>query len=108
MVFDGYVESLADKRDKTDIHIIFSKRETADECIKKMAEESGNAKNTVVVSDDKEIRFFVRSIGAKAMGVEEFIGGKEKSSRNNVLLKPELTYAQMHKINQELKKIWLK
>ena len=108
-VFDGYSDLAFSKEvEKVDMGIIFSRKESADEEIKKMVEESDNPKNTVVVSDDKEIRFFVKSMGAKAMGVEEFIKGKEKSPRNNISLKPELTYTQMHKINQELKSIWLK
>lgn len=108
VVFDGHADPLI-KVDETDINIVFSRRETADERIKKMVEASGNPKNMVVVSDDKEIRFFVTSVGAKAMGVEEFINSKQRPFKENeVFLKPELTYTQMHKINQELRKIWLK
>jgi len=43
------------------------------------------------------------------MAVEDFIDPEEKSPvKRETLLKPELTYSQMHKINQELRKIWLK
>lgn len=76
-----------------------------------LVEESANRKNIVVVSEDKDIKFMVRHLGARHMGIEEFIGRKEKTMENKQkkdFLTPELTYTQMHKINQELRKIWLK
>ena len=76
-----------------------------------MVEASGNPKNVIVVSDDKEIKFFTKAIGAKVVSVEEFMGSKEKLKQKKEqedTLKLELTYSQMHKINQELRKIWLK
>lgn len=109
VVFDGHSDSSWQNLDKTDIHVIFSRGQSADERIKKMVEQETNPKNTVVVSDDKEIRFFIKSIGARPMNIEEFI--KPKKEINKVeqdLLKPELNFSQVHKINQELKKIWLK
>jgi hypothetical protein len=63
----------------------------------------------VVVSDDKEIRFLVRPLGVRLMSVEEFIAPKDKSAarRPKDIEAQELTYTQMHKINEELRKIWL-
>lgn len=121
MVFDGYPNLSSQKLDKEEISVIFSKEETADNRIKKILETQGNPKNTVVVSDDKEIRFFVRAVGARSIGVEEFIhpatiyrariNHKEKSGRalqERDLLKPELSYSQIDQINRELKARWLK
>src|SRR3989338_5877343 len=72
VVFDGSGLS-GQISDKTDIGIIFSRRETADERIKRIVENIGNPKNIVVVSDDKEIKFFAQSCGARVLSVEEFI-----------------------------------
>ena len=109
VVFDGYPDSQEIKQDYTDINVIFSRKETADERIKSIVESSGNAKDIAVVSDDKEIRFFVKATGGRTISVGEFIDRKEKLQRQGRdLLKTELTYSQMQKINQELKKIWLK
>jgi hypothetical protein len=119
VVFDGYPKYTGEKIDVADISVIFSRQDSADEKIKKIVENSGDFKNTVVVSDDKEIRFFVKSIGAKVKGVEEFINpsnlpqvrfkrkGRLKGSEGD-FPELELTYSQMQKINEELRKIWLK
>ena len=108
VVFDGYPDSRYPNPD-TEIEVIFSRKESADEKIKRMVAESGNVKNIVVVSDDKEIKFFSRSSGALVQGIEEFLKLKEKiKEKKEDLFKPELTYSEMHKINQELRNIWLK
>jgi len=109
VVFDGYPKVSAQNLEETDINVVFSREETADARIKRMVEVSKNPKNIVVVSDDREIIFFVKSIGARSMGVEEFINPEEKPQRKKEdLIKPELNYTQINKINQELKALWLK
>jgi len=110
VVFDGHSDLSSQILDKTDIDIIFSRRETADERIKKMVEKADNPKNVVVVSDDKEITFFAKSCGAKVLNIQEFInrGKKLINLQRPEPLKPELSYTQIHKINQELRRIWLK
>ena len=109
VVFDGYPKVSAQNLEETDIDVIFSREETADARIKIMVGASKNPKNIVVVSDDREIRFFVKSIGARSMDVEEFINPEDKPQRKKEdLIKPELNYSQISKINQELKALWLK
>ena len=120
VVFDGYPNLSTRELDEENIDVIFSKEETADTKIKKMVETQVNPKNTVVVSDDKEIKFFVRAVCAHSIGVEDFIHSarhtvgisrEEKSgraSRERDLLKPELSYSQIDQINKELKARWLK
>ena len=109
LVFDGYPEA-EEKKQENQINIIFSRSQTADEKIKKIVEASGDRKNIIVVSDDKEIRFAVKGLGVKCLSVEEFISPKEKKMRVKTadISKVELTYAQIQQINQEFKKIWLK
>lgn len=113
VVFDGYPSSEDSQdlyNDNANINIIFSRKITADEKIKKIVEESANPRTIVVVSDDNEIKFMVKSQGARQMGIEDFIAPEEKSQRQprRDLLKPELSYSQIHQINEELRKIWLK
>lgn len=110
VVFDGYPDTQAAKEFNSDMDVIFARQQTADERIKKIVEDSRNPKNIKVVSDDREIRFFVKSLGARVLSIEEFLnGGKNLANpQEKELLKPELTYSQIHKINQELRKIWLK
>jgi predicted RNA-binding protein with PIN domain len=110
VVFDGHSDLSAQILDKSDIGIVFSRSQTADERIKKIVEKCPNTKNIVVVSDDKEITFFVKSCGAGVLNIEEFINRKRNltDSREKEPPKPELNYSQIHKINQELRQIWLK
>ncbi len=108
VIFDGYPDTAALKG-ANDIRVIFTQEESADERIKKIVEGSAVPKATVVVSDDKEIKFIVRACGARCMGVEEFLGqGRKAEGKTREAQSPELTYSQMEKINKELRKIWLK
>lgn len=110
IVFDGYPDASAQIPEDKSLGVIFSRRVSADEKIKMLVEETANRKNIIVVSDDREIKYTVNSLGAHALGVDEFFLAKEKAgkTRKNELIKPELNYSQMHKINEELSRIWLK
>ena len=82
LVFDGYPGTLNLKDGWGDnIEIIFSRKETADQTIKRILEKAANSKNIIVVSDDKEIRIFTRLIGARSLGVKDFIRAKVKAGR---------------------------
>ena len=95
--------------DKSNIRIIFASQESADEKIKNLVESSKNPKNIIVVSDDKGIKFFIKSCGAVSLSPQEFINKTEvKLRKAQRPLAPELSYSQAEKINRELKKIWLK
>jgi predicted RNA-binding protein with PIN domain len=108
VVFDGYPQEES-ANFNSEAEVIFSRNESADEKIKKIIEKSNNTKNIIAVSDDKEIKFIVKSLGARAMGVAEFINAKKRIRRpKDDSAELELTYTQIHKINQELSKIWLK
>ncbi len=110
VVFDGYPKGSAQKLEETDIDLVFSKEETADARIKRMVEASKNPKNIAVVSDDREIQFFIKSVGACSISVDEFINpeSKKPQRKEEDLIKPDLNYSQISKINQELKALWLK
>ncbi len=109
LVFDGYPPFDTEESD-AQINIIYSRKITADEKIKKMVEESANRRSIVVVSNDREIIMAVKSLGAQHVTVEEFIAEKTKSSGpgDKETFKSDLNYSQIEEINQELKKIWLK
>lgn len=114
-VFDGYPYSADLRQIDPQNSIIFSKDLSADEKIRDIVERTPNARNTVVVSDDKEIIFFAKSRRALCLSVEEFIDppakhrpkrSKQEGKEEPVM--PELTYSQMEQINKELRKKWLK
>jgi len=107
LVFDGY-GGLPLERGNVGVEVIFSREETADNYIKRLLEASGNPKNILVVSDDKEVRFYAKDAGAGPLSVDEFVMPKPKAKdKYDSDLKAELTYSEVDKINRELKKIWL-
>ncbi len=88
--------------------VVFSREESADERIKKLLELIPNPRNVVVVSDDKEIKFFARASRAKVESAEDFLVSASRSSpKIKELPEAEISYTQKHKINEELKKLWL-
>ena len=109
IVFDG-APDMPVRSSGTDIKVIFTKNESADDWIKRSVENTKNPKQIVVVSNDKQIRFYVRSLGAKILSVEEFIAEKQKFGLPDEpsQSKIELSSQQAQQITEELRKIWLK
>lgn len=109
VVFDGYPKSVDADYGASGPLVLFSRKISADEKIKRLVEESGQRKSILVVSDDKEIKFSVRSLGARIVAVDEFLspGGRSKAARSKEAVSPEISYASMSRINKELRKIWL-
>jgi len=119
VVFDGYKDLSGQKGGYSDIEVVFSRKETADERIKRMVDTASQPKNLVVISDDRDIAFFARQAGAHPMSVEEFFyrlpqvrrlkaTREKKSKRQKEEPDPKISYSLMHKINKELSQIWLK
>ncbi|MCG2712635.1 MAG: NYN domain-containing protein [Candidatus Omnitrophica bacterium] len=112
IVFDGKAEVVS-PRMKTDIGVIFSRSESADDVIKRMIEKTSNPSQYVVVSDDKAVAFYCRSIGAKWLGVKDFIANtglkkrlRKKSSYEHE--SKELAEDIADKITADLTKLWVK
>jgi predicted RNA-binding protein with PIN domain len=109
LVFDGWPPpSRAARSEHAGMEIVFSLDATADARIRSMLEKAANVKTTVVVSDDREIKFFASSAGARYLSIEEFLKDNQQKPKNEEAVKPELTYTQMLEINRELAKKWLK
>jgi len=110
IVFDGYPAGGYAVKDVQSFNILFSRKITADELIEKIVESLSGRKNIIVVSDDREIRFAVKSLGARCIGVEEFIGKKERkrTSGEEEAIKAELNFTQKEQINKELRSLWLR
>lgn len=108
-MFDGYPDSHEPAND-TDISVVFSRMISADDKIRKLVEESGNRKQIVVVSNDREIQSMAKMLGAMVIGIEAFVkyDKKVEIAKKNLESDPKLTFTQMQKINDELRKIWLK
>lgn len=108
IVFDARDQSVADTyKEDQGIGIIFSKN--ADDKIKRLVQESKNPKNVVVVTDDKDIQFYIKQYNAQVRSTEEFF--KKFSSADTKVSpddKPLLSPLEAIKITEEMRKLWLK
>ncbi|MDE2028483.1 MAG: NYN domain-containing protein [Candidatus Omnitrophica bacterium] len=111
VVFDGNPEHFS-AAPQGDVRVIFAPG-SADEAIKRMVEEDQERKNCVVVSDDKEIFLYARSLGAQVMHVAAFVGkgdgchgGKKHPPADSGGKYIPLT--RQENINKELRRLWLK
>lgn len=109
IVFDGYFnESVAQERE---YKILYGAGKTADEVIMHQVKITKNKAQLVVVSDDREIRDFLKREGVKSMRTYEFIC---KSSLQPARNKSEsihdktISYCVEREITEEMKKIWLR
>ncbi|MCX5698626.1 MAG: NYN domain-containing protein [Candidatus Omnitrophica bacterium] len=112
LVFDGYPPRSEDIPRQNGLVCRFSRAQEADELIKKIVQDSASPKNIVVVSDDKEVRLASRFLHARIRSVKEFIRGKQDNrpvtdAAKLAAVDFKLSYAQMQKIDAELRKKWL-
>jgi predicted RNA-binding protein with PIN domain len=108
IVFDGYSGDFSLRG--LEFEVVFSCEASADEWIKKIVETTQAVKSLIVVSDDRQVRDFSRICGVMTIGIEEFLksSSKKASVSKDDSSKAQLSYSAAHKINEELKKIWLK
>ena len=85
VVFDGFPDQSNLDLNCANIEVVFSRRESADDRIKKIIEKSSNPKCLVVVSDDKEIIFYAKGFNARVLSVRAFIQAGSCSDRKSVV-----------------------
>lgn len=107
VVFDGRDDVVAPPH-RSPYVIIFSREESADEQIRKIVQKSKNQKRVIVVTDDKELKFQVKNLGAKVISVNEFSKKiAKKEAFKDSQYKSHLEKEDAYKITEELKKVWL-
>lgn len=91
------------------VKVIFSMDRSADDRIREAVLASKNARQLIVVTDDRALQYAVRAEGAQVLGVNEFLarlrspgGGKQPRAGKT------LTQAEVERINKELEERWLK
>ena len=110
VVFDGYPPSGQSPVAERGMEIIFARGVSADEKIKTMVERSANPKNIFVVSDDKEIRFMIKALGAASLTIDDFINqGKDPNcaAKADDSSELKLRISEMEQVNKEFRKLWL-
>jgi predicted RNA-binding protein with PIN domain len=90
------------------VAVIFSEGCSADDTIKRMVEKMPHKKNCVVVSDDKDVFLYARSLGAKVMKVAAFVSKARGHGAPGDSVGKYISLSRQEKINQEFQKIWLK
>ncbi len=112
IVFDGKSEvNLPSQYElrKTNLEIVFSQDETADDKIKKLIRRIPNPKQVIVVTDDRELQQGVRMYGIKAIPVKEIVRKKShQPDEKNVKIKATLNIEEMERITKELEEVWLR
>jgi len=123
IVFDGDQDVFGGMK-STAATILFSQGESADDKIRRIVAEAKNTKNIVVVTDDRDIQYAVGALGAKAIGVSQFLSKGEsvgtqkrkpivqKNTKQARKVSPEsekyISKTDESEITSELGKIWLK
>ncbi len=107
VVFDGK-RNVFSPPIRSEIKVVFTRNESADEWIKRFVEETAQPKQCLIVSDDKEIQFFVRALGAKIISVNEFVDKVRKKFQPEKIKEIPLSSEKAREITKELERIWLK
>jgi predicted RNA-binding protein with PIN domain len=112
IVFDGQAGVVSPKK-TSGVKVVFSSGETADDLIKRLVGNTENKKSVYVVTDDKALGQSVKGLGAKVLSVKDFFGKpQEKISKalkvKKISEEKDISMVMEFKINDELKKAWLK
>jgi len=107
VVFDGHPD-YSRNESSGEIRVIFSDGCSADDKIKLMVEEDMTRKNCVVVTDDKDIFLYARSLGARVMSVAAFTSKTKETHGRQESGGKYISLSRQEKINKELQGIWLK
>ena len=94
------------------IQVIFSDTQSADDYIKGQINRAQNTKQWIVVTNDRDIQYAVRALGAKVMSVQQFLSRLSKSDGRKIKgassSQRRLARKAKEKIKQELENKWLK
>lgn len=95
------------------IAVVYSQFETADDRIRRIVEDTTLKKNMVVVTNDRDVQYSVRGMGAQVTSVEEFFAKAHEPKRSpsqNVKTESgkNISKTLEFKINSEFSSIWLK
>jgi predicted RNA-binding protein with PIN domain len=107
VIFDGHPDHYG-ATPQGYIRVIFSDGCSADDKIKRMVDEDEQKKNCVVVTDDKDIYLYVRSLGAQVMSVAAFTAKPQGAHESQDPGGKYISLSRQEKINKELSGIWLK
>jgi len=107
VVFDGSLNvSFKQKTSNAPIEVIFTRNETADDMIIRMAKNAKYPRAIIVITDDREIKEKVKLYGCATLSVLEFFKDLTREKKPKEKDKPEPGSKEGRDITEELKKIW--
>lgn len=114
VVFDGK-DDVWGQRPSGEVKVVFTSGETADDYIKRAVEKAGDVRNTIVVTNDREIVCYIKKLGAQALSVQKFLNLKVSSSAlrhktgrsSGQKSRKQITRMMEHHINKELEDVWI-
>lgn len=104
IVFDGQA-GMCGQPKSSQVKIVFSSGESADDYIKRAVSRLPHKKSTVVVTNDRDIKLYVRAQGARVKSVDEFLGIAKNSQATQD--SKYISKTLEHKITTEFEQIWL-
>lgn len=116
IVFDGQ-PGLFHQPNVSTVKVLFSEGESADDRIRKAVSDEAKKRQTIVVTDDRELQASIRILGAQISSVREFLQKTKKEeftpspSKGMKRKKDEeknIPKTLEYKINDEFSRIWLK
>ena len=116
IVFDGKV-GLAYRPQSSTVKILFSENESADDRIRHIVSNLARKKQTIVVTDDRELQASIRILGAQVLAVkdflaqtkrDEFMPPSQKIQKKKKEEEKHISKTLEYTINDEFSKIWLK
>lgn len=87
--------------------ILFSQGQSADSLILSEAKKVKNKKEVLVVSDDRDLGYKAKMLGAGAWRIEKFIKKEKKIQKAGNNGGKEIRYSDQREITEELRRIWL-
>ncbi len=117
LIFDGQAGIINfDPLPLSGIKIVYSKGESADDKIKKIVSLAANKKNIKVVTDDRDIQYAVKALGAQVVPVAQFLKKMQPVQQKNATTNKNRKHKEISKnmpkniemqITSELKDIWV-
>lgn len=108
VIFDGDDSIFSPGQTRHEIKVRFSRNEDADSLIKRTVSENKNPKVLVVVTDDNDIRSYVRREKVKLQSTEYFLRWVDKKNRSYSKRDSKVKPNDVYNINKELKDKWRK
>jgi len=115
VVFDGQRNISHPPRDSF-VRVIFTQGDSADNKIKHLVSRAQNKRSQIVVTNDRDIRHYVRALGAGVMAAQEFLARMSCDREEGRGTPPAamhhaskgISRVLEHEITREMKAVWLR